>query len=272
MPRRNDGNESDIRIRRSLDAPSLDADNPFTGAIPEGKDPCVDGYGSQTDISVTTPSTGGTVGYDWSDVSRVCPRGFDTRTLDLLLMRLLRNHFSKPDCILHETVKPFVYSDDPNESKISIQMNTTVALNPDKLPQLTVKRGAQRASRMVMGDRGEEQDWEAGEERYSRFMQGTHQIFCTAAGDGFTEDLANEVFDFLNAVSPVLRTDLPLHDFQVSGMSELGIVEELATSLGVVIEVAYVYEYSWTITRIAPTLTRSATDLTVSIHDTSEDA
>jgi hypothetical protein len=88
---------------------------------------------------------------------------------------------------------------------------------------------------------------------------------CLGTADGFVEELAYEVYDLFNAVSPVLRTELPLHDFQVSGMSEVGILEELGSTLGVAIDLTYAFEYSWTVEYRTPTLARTRVDLTTNL-------
>lgn len=270
MPKRNDGNEQDLRIRSDLDAPSLEGDNPMTGAIPDDKSRCSDGYGSQTDIEpetieIDTPS--GVIRYDWTDVSHICPRGFDNNILNILFMRLLKNHFSKPDCIFYEAVKQFVYDEDPQKSGIRIVMNTTFdPAQEEQMPSIIVKRGNQKPQRVVMGDRGERAEWLDGEERYTRFITGNHRLLIAGYGDGFVEDLAQEVFDFLNAVSPVMRTDLPFHDFQIGPMTELGVMAELGNRFAVAIDVIYTYEYSWTIQRRAARFGRSAVDLQVQLQ------
>lgn len=267
MPKRDDGNDQDLRVRPAADAPSLDGDNPFTGA---GATDCDHLHGNQIDHGIevdddgqpiiTTPSFNGPIGYPWLDTSGLCPRGFDLSILNRLFMRLLKYHFSNPDCIFYPAVRQFVYSDDPSISRIAIEMNTSIDLRSDQLPRLVVMRGPQKPQRLVIGDRGERQDVSVGEERYTRLIQGSHRIICSGNGDGFLEDLAQEVFDFLNAASPLLRRDWPLHDFQVAAMSQAGIFQELGDVLGVAIDVTYVYEYSWTIVRDRPAITSGSVE------------
>lgn len=271
MPKRNDGNEQDLRVRPDLDAPSLDQDNPFTGARPDGADEC-DEHGNQIDIPpdppVTTPEEPLP---DYLDTSVVCPRGFDNLAMDNLIITALKNHFSQPDCIFYDNVKPFIWLPDANESKIRIVMNTNFdAAQSGQMPALVVKRGRQKMQRAVMGDLGERLGDDGNAQSYVRFQQGSHRILCLATADGFSEALAYEVYDFFNKESPVLRSYLPIHDFQVDGMSELGILEDLGQTFAVAIDILYVFEYGWTVEFNAPTLARSAVSLTATLQQTGE--
>jgi hypothetical protein len=276
MPKRNDGNEQDLRVRPTLDAKPLEADNPFTGAKPPDKGPC-DEHGTQIDLPaqppcgtgggvVTTPSGVTPVGFDWTDPSDVCPRGFDNQTVDKLFMRILKNHFSRTDCRFYEVTKQFVYSDDPKVSTIRIAMNTTFDMaSAGQMPAIVVRRGRQEFKRVAMGDRNESIPQDGASRGYSRFQTGSHRLICVSSANGFVEQFAYEVFDLMNAVSPVVRTDLPMHDFQAAGISEVGILDENGSAYGVSIDVAYTFEYSWTTQYIAPTLAGGRVALAASL-------
>lgn len=281
MPKRNDGNEQDLRIRPSNDAKSLEGNNPFTGAHPENVDPCVEGYGEQVDLPETTDSCGNTIEietpdgsltYDWLDASDVCPEGFSPATLDKLYMRLLKNHFSDPDKIMNPTLKDYTYNTDTQLSKIRIVMNTTFDLGDDgKLPALIVKRGRQRMQRVAIDDFGEGGQPSQGLPHFVRFLQGSHRVLCLGPVDGFTEALAFEVFTLFNCVSPVVRKDLPLHDFQVTDLSEIGILDDLGNTLGVAVESVYAYEYGWTLKYITPTLRTLRTQVSVTLDEVNQE-
>jgi hypothetical protein len=255
MPKRNDGNEQDLRVRPFNDAPSLAGDNPFTGDIPDGKDPCTDGYGSQTDIPVTISTPDGPYNYNWADLSYVCPNGFSTRSLNRFFVALLKNHFSNADNIFRDNLKQYIYSSDPSINKIRIVMNT--AWDPNSvglLPAIVVKRGQQQPIRITIGDRGSMDSVLQGDGRYVRCVQGVHKLLCIGDVDGLTEELGQEVMDLLTCLSPAFRQDLPFHDFQVDGLSELGLMDDLGSSLATVVQCTYAYEYAWTMERVAPNL------------------
>lgn len=253
MPRRNDGNEQDLRVRPG--GHSLDGDNPMTGARPEGADPCVDEHGTQEDFVVDTPD-GETRLYDWTDLTDICPKGFSPRLVNRFFVQVLKNHFSRPDCIASDSVRPYTYSTNPEESKIKIVMNTSFdSAQGATSPSLIVKRGRQRMQRVGIGDRQFITEEDERYTTYTRFVQGSHRILCMGVTDGFTEELAFEVFSLMNAVSSTITSSpIPFHDFQTSDMSENGILDDLGNALAIAIEVVYAYEYSWTLYRPAPTL------------------
>jgi hypothetical protein len=272
MPKRNDGNEQDLRVRPFNDAHSLEDDNPMTGARPEGGEPC-DEHGEQVDLPETPPcgapieieTPDGTILYDWADLSYVCPNGFSTRSLDQFFMAVLKNHFSDPDKIWRENLKEFVYKDG-SDTQICIMMNTSWdSTTFGGVPCIVVKRGQQKPARLTIGDRGTTTSVLQGDDRYVRMMQGSHRVMCMAAQDGVTEDLALEVWDLFTCLSPVFRQDLPYHDFQTQILSELGILEATGSSLGVVIQCSYAYEYAWTVTRHAPNLRATNVDTDIEL-------
>jgi len=265
MPLRNDGNEQDLRVRPELNAPSLASDNPFTGEGREQPDFCEDGHGSQVDAPpiITTPD--GQFTYNWLSTAEICPSGFSPKTTSLLFMRLLKNHFSNPDNIMDPLLKSYVYSEDPTLSKIRIVLNTNYSSNVGQVPALVVKRLEQKMTRVVLDDFGDGGDPLMGLPHFVRFVNGGHRVICTGQADGFMEALAFEVFSLLNCVSPVIRRALPMHDFQVLGMSEVGILEDLGQTFGITIDSTYIYEYGWLIENIAPVVHGARTDVTAQI-------
>jgi len=251
MTKRDDGNEQDLRIRNDLDAKPLDDDNPFTGTIPEGKDPCVDGHGDQTDIPPPEPEPGDEILYNWADISEVCPDGFSIDTLDLFMIRLMKNHFSSADKIFDPELKSLVFSEDSGETGIRIVFNTNWdAENVGFLPAIIVKRLRQRSPQhSVIGDRGETSDLAAGTERFVRHYQGGHRFLVMGETDAQTEAIAKELHFFLTCFSPIFRSELPFHDFQVTDLGELGLLDGTGNTFAVPVQVVYAYEFAWTIQR-----------------------
>ncbi len=278
MPKRNDGNEQDLRVRPRRRAPKLDADNPFTGQHPADKNPCTDGYGEQTELPETGPCDPPTTDpgtdqqeklekYDWRDLSRVCPRGFDNLSLDWFMLAVLKNHFSNPDCIQQPGLQTYIYDEDPTKTQIGINMWSDInTLTADFAPSIIVRRGQQQPQRVVMGDQGQYMDREAGERRFSKLVQGTHKIIVADNADGLTEQLAIEVWDLFSRVGAVAYTDdIPFHDFVVGQIGELKNLEGVGQLFGIAIDLVYVYVYSWTIEYRAPTLARGRTAPTVTL-------
>jgi hypothetical protein len=256
MSKSGDGNTQDLRARPELDSPSLDSDNPFTGEHPANKDPCVSGHGSQTDfnLEVTNPAGSTVLSYDWSDISSICPKGYDPNQITRLIVQILKNHFSDPDNIFYPNLKQYVYTNDANTG-IRIVLNSNWDANQTgKKPAIIIKRGEQKNIRAVIGDKGELLDPTQGETSYVRFFEGSHLVYCVGNVDGETEDLAQEVFSTFTCLSPILRSALPLHDFQVVSLGELGFLEDIGQTMAIPITVTYAYEYGWVVRTIAPPL------------------
>jgi hypothetical protein len=274
MPKRNDGNEQDLRVRPELDAKSLDGDNPYDGNSCETAGEQVD-LNPNTGEPCTSPpceidTPDGTLEFDWQDTAAVCPSGYSPLEVDKLYMNILKNHFSDPDKIMDPYLKDYTYSTISRDNNIRIVMNTDFdSTQPDTFPALVIKRGRQRMQRVVMGDRGEAGTPLQGMPHYVRFMQGSHRVLCLGQTDGHTERLAFEVFTLLNCLSPNIRSDLPMHDFQVSDLSEIGLIDDLGNTLGVAVESIYTYEYGWTLKEVAPTLHIARARTTVELEQVS---
>lgn len=274
MPKRYDGNEQDLRVRPELDAHSLESDNPFTGAHPPDKDICDEGFGEQIDIEVTPPGGEPQVNtYDYSFILGACEHGMDNQSMNKLIMRILKSHFSRPQNIFNPFLKPFIYDSNPQISKIRIAMNTTFSPEADssKLPAIIVKRAAQRRSRIVIGDTGELRKKMQGIYDYTRMNVGSHKLLCIAQGDGFMEALAEEVFYVLTCLSPYIRTWFPIHNFEPVTMGEIGFFDSVGRTLGIPIELSYAYEYSWTLQHVTPDLVSIQAELSTDLETTGTD-
>jgi len=265
MPKRNDGNEQDLRVRPELDAHSLEDNNPFTGAHPPDVDPCVEGYGEQIDIEVTGPDGSGQIQtYDYSYILGACEQGMDNRSMNLLIMRILKSHFSNPSNIFNPRLKAFVYSSNPALTKIRIAMNTNFTGEPEAsiLPAIILKRLAQKRGRIVIGDTGELREKMQGIYDFTRVNSGAHRLLVIAQGDGFMEDLAEEVFYVLTCLGPYITTWFPIMNFETTDMGEIGFFDTLGRTLAIPIDLSYAYEYSWTLRHITPELTSVNTAIT----------
>ncbi len=279
MAKRNDGNEDDLRVRPRRDAHPLTKDNPFTGERPVGEGPCAE-YGEQVDLPGGTPPeppnpdtpVGPWPQYDWTDIEGICEAGgLNTRSVNRIIMQILKLHFSDPAKITQQSLKQYVYTDNPVTSKIRIVMNTTFNLAQNGLlPAIVVKRGQQREQRLVIGDVANVDDRAQGRIGYVRAWQGAHRLMLLGNADAQIEDLALEVAQLFTCLSPVLRYKVPFSDFQVTDISEVGIVEDLGQTLGVAIELIYSYEYGWTVLENAPELRGVAfeADVTLDVQDT----
>ncbi len=191
--------------------------------------------------------------YNYLDVTDICPNGFDLDTIDILLAKILKNHFCYVNNIIDPTLKQYVYSDNDNDSKIRIVFNTNFdAANAGKLPLIVIKRIGMEFRRIAMGDHGESGEENIGQSSFVRTVFGMHRVMCIAQTDGEVEKLAKEVFYTLNGLSPILLSDLPLLDFQVTKLGEVGMLDTQGKMLAIPIDLNYTYEYAWRILRIGP--------------------
>lgn len=263
MPKRNDGNEQDLRVRPELDAPSLSGDNPYDG----GEDSC-GRKGTQVDLEVSTPSGSTTLSYDWADILSVCSKGFDVQSLNVFFMRVLKSHFSNPDNFMNQELSDLVYSDDEQESNLRIAMNTEFDRSSGgKQPAIIVKRGPQKPSRIVVDDLGESGDFQNGEPVHTQEVTGMHSMIVTSTADGLTELLSQEVFDLFNCLSPVFRRILPVYDFSVGGLDSTAVLESNGQLYGVKVVCQYKYDYSWGLRWTGPVLRFFTSNITSELEN-----
>lgn len=256
MPLTNDGNERDVRIRPDA-APIAGADENLSGPVPVGA-PCAT-VGVQIDLppsgyTVETPSGSFNQTYNWADLAALCPRGLDMRTIETLLFQIVVSHFSSASRIINPALKGLIYSPNPSQTKIRIALNTTFDLPlSTKLPAVILKRGEQKFSRIGLNDRGERTfPTPSGVYPFVRNSEGTHSLIAVSSVPGETENLANELLDAFTCVSPVLRSELPFADFEVAGVSELQLSDELGNRSVVAVQLSYKYELGWTMRYATP--------------------
>ena len=256
MPLTNDGNERDTRIRPGA-APIEGADQAPVGAVPVGT-PCST-QGVQTDLppagyTVETPSGSFDQTYNWADLSALCPRGLDMRTIETVLFQLTVSHFADASRIINPDLKGLVYNQNQQLSKIRVVLNTAYDLpTSTKLPAVILKRGEQKFSRIGLNDRGGRTfPTTSGIYPFVRNCEGTHLLMAASSAPGEAENLANELLDAFTCVSPVLRSELPFADFEVAGVSELQISDELGNRSVVAVQLHYKYELGWTLRYTTP--------------------
>lgn len=192
------------------------------------------------------------------DIQPLCQAGLSPQIISGVLMRILGHHFSNERLIMEPNLKQYIWSADPAASKIRIVTNTYFdAAQAGLFPALVVKRGPMTSDRRAIGDRVgmvRAEDHDTGTVTYSRFVEGTHRIFTLAESDGAAELLALEVFDTMTFLSPAIVETLPFHDFQVTSLGELSVLDAMGNKIGVAVDLKYAYEYSWAVRPIGPVL------------------
>jgi hypothetical protein len=230
-----------------------------------GNESCLPPQGDTT-TQVDTPEVAPAEAGEWvwhhnlGSIRNLCSIGMTPRSISGVIMRMLKNHFSEPSLILTPSLRQYIYSDELGKSKIRIVKS--VIFDPGasgQYPALVVKRLGSESKRHSMGDRTDTtgdrtSDQMKGITHHSRFITGQHRIFCIADAGGEAEDLAQEVFDFFSFLSSAITSQLPFHNFEVTGMGEDGALNETASQVGIAVDVRYAYEYAWAIQALAPRL------------------
>jgi hypothetical protein len=201
-----------------------------------------------------------------------CPTGLDIRNIDQIIIKILKNYFTYAGKLTNERLRKFVYTD-RQDTGIRIVMNSL--WDPQKAgmtPAIIVKRGPQKADRIVINDRGEAYTGRQAIYDFARMITGEHKIIVTGAVDGETEELAQEVFLILTCLTPSLRGSIPFHDFQVAGISELVVGDATGHKFKVEIQIQYAYEYSWTVKELSPNLVQIGINSVIEQEQVSTDA
>lgn len=279
MSKIDDGNTTDVRLRPDT-PPIPGADEDLRAPIPVGE-PCTT-QGTQTDfppsgpvgpipppngplVPPVPPSDSFLSTYNWGNLNGICPDGLDITSVNDIIFQLLAIHFSSPDNIVNPNLKSFIYTK-TLPTALVINVNTTY--NPataTNLPALIIVRNQIDVQRIVIGDQTDAvTDPNLGIFPYVRRVRGSYTILCITSFPGVTEELAQEVFDFLTCLSPVLRTELPFADFQVNAISNVQLADPLANRTVVGVQILYEYEYGWKIQyQTAPLSKITATETTV---------
>lgn len=232
---------------------------------------CTDGNdtGSQTDLNVpASPDTvppGFAQYHNLQDLQPLCSTGLSPSIVSGLITRILINHFSEPALIMDPDLRELIWAPKVENTKIRITTNTRFDPKNTVLPALIVKRGPMQSDRKVIGDRVGPRtidEQRQGIVNYSRFMAGSARVFVLSERDGEAEALAMEVFDSLSFLSTEIVTRLPFHDFQVTNLGELGVLDAMGNKIGVPIDLQFTFEYAWAIKPLAPLVKTIKLDIT----------
>lgn len=236
MPRRDNGNDRPVNLRPG----GQQVDIPQDAAIRKGKQ-----------VEIASPSGTSTTpiydqAYDFLDSSVVCCRGWDPILLDNFFLRALKSHFSQPDTFFHNELKDYPYKPG-KEGKLNILLSTRWdPNNVETRTALVVKRGTLQSQRIVTDDVAEV-DEVTGQTSYVRHLKGSHRILCSGEVDGQSDLIAYETFLFLTTYAPLIRQQLPFHAFDVVGLTEQEVMDDLGHEFRAAVQIEYLYEYGWSI-------------------------
>ena len=156
-----------------------------------------------------------------------------------ILIRLLQFHFSKPEFIDRDQLKAVLWNVDRTKSKILIGPESLKnAKDVGNMPSLMVGRLSTKIEQIGLENTTITSlpstpsttapiypEYITKAEFTTRFNTNIHGVFCRGLSGTETEALIDEVLIFLTAYAMVIRRDLNLHNFNVSGIDTAKKVE-----------------------------------------------
>ena len=187
--------------------------------------------------------------YSPYDLDEICEGGIDLRAVGRLMMGLLITHFSDEDNIRYPNVRPYLWHEQPEHSRVRIALNTRWdPANAGQTPTLIVKRGQLQSQAQVLNDfqsrtrKPEKQPVR----RYTRMTELQYAVGIYSQADGLQESLTDEVFSALTSQFTFLRRKWPFHGMEVVGVSGVLPAEDRGDHwLKTDIVCSFTYEYKW---------------------------
>lgn len=228
-------------------------------------------------LSPIPPSTGATTVVDDDVASSLCSSQQPPHIMTGVFTRLMREHFARAENLLYNQtsekspqLEQYIWTEDAKTTKIQIQPVWDYNVQDiQRRPALYIKRNAWQTQRMAIND-GMTVNAQAGPdgkvlrvrgEYHSRFVMGSHTVFCVAASAGAVELLGTEIFDFLVSFAPLLRKDLEMHRFEVQEVGAISVLQESTDHFVLPVVTAYAFAHTWRLEAVAPWLKSMAIDL-----------
>jgi hypothetical protein len=174
--------------------------------------------------------------------------------MDGLMKQLLIDHFSNPDNIEHVEFRNKVWKREKCDSGILIEIAPQwEPITTEKRPAVIIKRNdwtniKRGTLSNVSGSTAE------GDLRYTKFMKGSHTLFCISKKWAEAEILAAEVYRHMMHYSPVFRQYFTLMMFELVQIGQLHEIEECEEHWAVPVTVSYAWEETWILRQHAPRL------------------
>ncbi len=192
-----------------------------------------------------------------SSVMPVCDVKSRLRLTTSLFRQLLIAQFSPLNELASESLKSrgWIWNADPRLTQVVIEVFS--AWEPELTgtrPGLIIKRQDWQRKRLGLND--EAYRTLDGAVHFANDWMGSHTIFCLAGKDGECEELATEVYEFLNQFAPAIRSDFGFKSYAVASIGKLAKLKEANQQFGVPIDVGYVLEEAWQLKQEAALLRR----------------
>ena len=165
------------------------------------------------------------------------------------LLWLVRNFFVSEDIIMRPSLRGYVWNAVPEQSKIYIGM--AEAWNPKTVqqrPAVLIKRNLFGSRRYVIGDA----EKTGSPESFSRLLSYQYGIICISKSSVECEELATEVYFKLMQLSPVIKDDLGLGQFDALDVGSMTKIPDAQDCWQNTITVGMSAVYGWTIQSLEP--------------------
>ena len=220
---------------------------------------------------MASPTTGASAQFIDKPPSALCTTGLKPLNLNGILLWLLRRHFSVSSYIVQDSLKEYIWAEQPSDSrenvsdsKIMIESVTKVTGVPSQFiqqrPAVLVKRNRFAPAKLGLGDKWQGFDTspdfavnpdtgyalDTGE-KYEIMIVGSHTAFCIGGTSGEAEAVATEVFFELVEFAPLIRKDFGFNQFKVNEMGAPNRLEESKEHWVVPIVMSYTFFHGWTL-------------------------
>ena len=176
-----------------------------------------------------------------------------------LFVQWSRTLFKSPDNIMNEQLKDYVWDEDYQASRITIDPSYKHDSKAERRrPAVYIKRGA--VSHSTPGMKGGLQTPHIDDDGFFRgkymssILTGSHVFQCIGDTEAEAENIANEVFHHLMLYGEGLKEASGLGSFWVAGLGETQEADGGKEYWVCPVNVTWSYTFNWTLDREAPIL------------------
>ena len=172
-----------------------------------------------------------------------------------IILQILRNWFSINN-------DDYIYiKDEPVRSTISIK--PAYDFTPEDCqsrPGVYIKRGVYRPRGGIKASIDDKVSVNRDSIDYLTIPECTMIVQCVAKQPAEVDRLANNVYEPLLAMSPVIKRDFDFHNFDIVGVSPVEKIEEYKDFYRVSLQIDTRFEENWRLKQISPVLKRVILD------------
>jgi hypothetical protein len=194
----------------------------------------------------------------------------DPYILTNYFVQFSRDHFGDPKNIVNPKYKEYLWNPDVATSRLLIEPSFKVNLqNTQQRPAILIKRDAVQVMPIGLGQGKHISHFEGIGDKmagrhvgadFTTLIQGSHSIICIGQSGGEAEELGFEVFFKYLQYGWVLKKEGNIGKFIVSGITPVQKLEENQENWITTINMAWTYDYSWTLYQEAPILKKIGID------------